>query len=112
MVDFSNITHIDNIVIESAVESFIEDGYDKDTDDLEIANQNKNSALSLLNSLKNKEPNLHLEHLRVMYLSLLYLQETITEADLPNLKNNKQQQIIKTCDKVIPKLDEVFSSFT
>lgn len=110
MLNLGKITANDKLVIETAVDEFIKDGYRKLTNDKSVARTNRDSAKSLRDSLKNNEAKLHIEQLRIMYIALVLFQDEMIEAESTGFKDGMQSVFKETFDKLIPKLEFIVDS--
>lgn len=110
MINLSDLTSDDHVVVYSAIESFLEDGYNRHTDDEEVIAANLKTSKDLLTLLNTDRPKLNLEHFRVMYSALLDLEDDINEAISLGAKDGRMTMILNTCNKLNPRFEKLFDS--
>lgn len=110
MIDFSDITFDDHMVFMSAIDVFIEDGYNRHTNDKIVISQNLKTAKIIAKSLKENKFKQDPEHFRVMYSAMLDLRDDSAQIFSSGNRDDKLIKIISTCNKFIPRFEEYFDT--
>lgn len=110
MIDLSDLTFEDHLIVQSAVENFLEDGFDRHTDDRSVISANRKTAKSLLKLFKTKNPKLNAEHFRVIYSAVLDLRDDCKESFSLGHRDEELFKVLSTCNKLIPRFQDFFDS--
>lgn len=108
--DLGKITSSDQFVVEVSLDHFVNEGYLSFTDDKAVATHNRNSAISLLDTFKRKDSNVSIEHMRVLFIALVLLQEEYRQGNIESHPGISSINFETTFNKLIPKLETLVNS--